>query len=106
MISAMSNPDIQFKLRLPAEIKARLEEAAEVGGRSLSAEIVYRLEQSFSHPQGPVGRELVSEVLGDLIERGIIEFTEGGSGLMSNLRKRLQQEPLEPLEDIPPKTRP
>ena len=43
----MNRPDQQFKLRLPVELKARLEESATAGGRSLTAEIVHRLEQSF-----------------------------------------------------------
>jgi hypothetical protein len=39
--------DIQFKLRLPADLKAKIEAAAEQGGRSLTAEVVRRLEISF-----------------------------------------------------------
>ncbi|MFK3846533.1 Arc family DNA-binding protein [Stenotrophomonas sp. NPDC078853] len=43
----MNIPDAQFKLRLPATLKERLDESAERSGRSLSAEIVHRLERSF-----------------------------------------------------------
>jgi len=43
----MSAPDTQFKLRLPAHLKQSLEQHADAAGRSLSAEIVHRLEQSF-----------------------------------------------------------
>lgn len=42
----MNSPDTQFKLRLPARLKQCLEQQADVAGRSLSAEIVHRLEQS------------------------------------------------------------
>lgn len=45
----MNSPDTQFKLRLPAELKAKLDDQAAAAGRSLSAEIVYRLELSFAH---------------------------------------------------------
>ena len=43
----MNTPDLQFKLRLPSELKAKLEDHANATGRSLSAEIVHRLERSF-----------------------------------------------------------
>ena len=39
--------EIQFKLRLPVELKTRLEAEAALGNRSLSAEITKRLEESF-----------------------------------------------------------
>lgn len=37
---------VQFKLMVPAELKARLEDAAHEARRSLSAEIIARLEES------------------------------------------------------------
>lgn len=43
----MTASDIQFKLRLPSALKDKLESAAEQAGRSLSNEIVRRLEDSF-----------------------------------------------------------
>ncbi|HFJ9613616.1 TPA: Arc family DNA-binding protein [Stenotrophomonas maltophilia] len=42
----MNTPDTQFKLRIPADLKARLEDASANAGRSLTAEIVTRLEWS------------------------------------------------------------
>lgn len=39
-------PGQQFKMRLPDELKVRLDAAAKAASRSTSAEIVYRLEQS------------------------------------------------------------
>lgn len=58
-ILGMSNQDVQFKLRLPALLKKRLEDAAERAGRSVSAELVHRLEQSFipsrREPPGTLG---------------------------------------------------
>lgn len=47
MIAAMKRSDPQFKLRLPTELKARLEKAAEASGLTLSSEIITRLQQSF-----------------------------------------------------------
>jgi uncharacterized protein (DUF1778 family) len=45
----MAREQPQVNLRLPAELKARLEEAAAANGRSLTAEMVYRL-QAAEHP--------------------------------------------------------
>lgn len=36
-----------FKIRLPAELKAKLEQSAADHGRSVTADILWRLEQSF-----------------------------------------------------------
>lgn len=44
----MARNDPQFNLRVPAELKIAVEEAAKKSGRSINAEAVYRLEQSFS----------------------------------------------------------
>lgn len=95
--------EMRTQLRMPAKLHGQLVAAAKKSGRSMNAEIVYRLEQGFSHPEGLVGRELVSDVLGFLVEHEIIKFTEGGSGLMTNLRARIQREQPVPGDEIPPK---
>lgn len=46
----MARTDQQFPLRLPPELKEKLENAAKESGRSKNAEAVYRLEQSFEQP--------------------------------------------------------
>lgn len=43
----MSRLDAQFKLRLPAALRDRLEQAAKAARRSLNAELLFRLEASF-----------------------------------------------------------
>ncbi|MFC0710727.1 Arc family DNA-binding protein [Azorhizophilus paspali] len=43
----MKQTDPQFKLRLPAELKARIDQAAADSHRSINAEIVARLAASF-----------------------------------------------------------
>jgi len=43
----MARTDPQANLRIPADLKERLEEAAQAGRRSLNAEIVARLQGSF-----------------------------------------------------------
>lgn len=43
----MSREDPQLKLRLPQELKERVEEAARQNRRSVNAELVARVEESF-----------------------------------------------------------
>ncbi|KAF1704042.1 Arc family DNA-binding protein [Pseudoxanthomonas suwonensis] len=77
------NADIpHFKIRLPRDLKAKLEEAAKSHGRSLTAEIVRRLEASFSFeiPSGlmvllqaearAAGRSLNAEIIQRLMGAG------------------------------------
>lgn len=42
----MAADDPKFIVRMPSDLKARVVEAARANGRSINAEIVYRLEQS------------------------------------------------------------
>jgi len=44
----MSRTDSQFKLRMPAALRAQIEQSAWAARRSLNAEIVIRLEASFA----------------------------------------------------------
>ncbi|MCJ9672916.1 MULTISPECIES: Arc family DNA-binding protein [unclassified Neorhizobium] len=49
----MSEDDrVQFKLMVPATLKARLEEVASANRRSLSAEMIARLEATLGRPTG------------------------------------------------------
>lgn len=48
----MARTDQQFPLRLPPELKEKLENACKESGRSKNAEAVYRLEQSFLETTG------------------------------------------------------
>lgn len=43
----MARTDPQFNLRVPQELKQQVEDAAKESGRSINAEAVYRLEESF-----------------------------------------------------------
>ena len=44
----MSREDHQMKIRIPDELKSRIEESAAKSGRSLNAEVVFRLERAYS----------------------------------------------------------
>jgi hypothetical protein len=49
---AMAREDPQMKIRLPEPLKERIEEAARESGRSMNAEIAWRLEESFNGKAG------------------------------------------------------
>ncbi|PJL15287.1 hypothetical protein B9Y66_09930 [Stenotrophomonas maltophilia] len=56
----------QFKLRLPVELMRRVEEEAERSGRSLSAEIVFRLTEAYS-PSDPEEGGAVTDIAAKLV---------------------------------------
>lgn len=46
----MVRDDQQLKVRLPANLKTRVEETAKIAGRSVNTEIVQRLRESLDGP--------------------------------------------------------
>ncbi|MDW5716179.1 Arc family DNA-binding protein [Pseudomonas aeruginosa] len=61
----MSHTDPQFKLRMPPALRARVEQAAKASMRSLNAELVFRVEQSFEGVE--VARVLSSNPINALL---------------------------------------
>lgn len=45
----MTKDDLHFRLRIPADLKAKVEEASEANRRSMTAEIIARLTASFDN---------------------------------------------------------
>lgn len=45
------SPMVQFKLNMPAKLRERLGDAADKSGRSLTAEVLARLEKSFENDE-------------------------------------------------------
>ncbi|WP_310067873.1 Arc family DNA-binding protein [Paraburkholderia caledonica] len=70
----MTREDPQMKLRLPPDLKDRLTEAATANNRSLNAEVVSRLQESFSNHTGRSGRvsehalDLFAEKVGQVLD--------------------------------------
>ena len=64
----MTKPDTSFKVRMPAELKALVEEAAEREGRSINAEIVQRLSLSFSQTPNPAAILGLTQVMNILTQ--------------------------------------
>ena len=66
----MSRTDPQFKLRMPPALRARVEQAAKASLRSLNAELVFRVEQSFEGVE-------VARVLSSNPINALLSFLEG-----------------------------
>lgn len=57
-----------YPLRMPTELRQRLEEAADASGRSMNAEIVTRLEQSLHGEHARLKREEVVAIVRATLE--------------------------------------
>lgn len=71
----MARNDPEFRLRLPEGLKTKIEEMAKNSQRSINAEIVARLEQSFSISQ--FDPERVAKDIEDLLKR-VSRLENGG----------------------------
>ena len=59
----MANDDVQTNLRIPGDLKDQLQASAETAGRSLSAEVAYRIGRAFELQAGLDKAVALSEVL-------------------------------------------
>ncbi|QIO48175.1 Arc family DNA-binding protein (plasmid) [Rhizobium leguminosarum bv. trifolii] len=57
----MSRGDPHFRLRIPEDLKREIETAARANSRTITSEVIYRLEQSF-HRSPTNKRGLVEEI--------------------------------------------
>jgi hypothetical protein len=64
----MSRDINPFGLRMPPELRERLEASSKASGRSMNAELVARLEQSFRVPTSDGVRELVLAIVDERLE--------------------------------------
>ncbi|MCC3344855.1 Arc family DNA-binding protein [Psychrobacter sanguinis] len=58
--------NVQFNLRVPEELKQKIDKASQESGRSINAEATYRLEQSFA--QGLTPSEHIEQLEKQLTE--------------------------------------
>jgi len=71
----MARDDLHFRLRIPEELKKRVSAAARANDRSITAEIIARLEDTFSPDDiNPADTDLV-DIISDLdrLKRRIIK---------------------------------
>ncbi|HCU2310642.1 TPA: Arc family DNA-binding protein [Klebsiella aerogenes] len=61
----MSREDPQFKLRLPADLKAKLDQRAKMNGRSINSELVQIVQNALSQPSPVAGYRSDAEKLAD-----------------------------------------
>ncbi|HEJ9030335.1 TPA: Arc family DNA-binding protein [Serratia marcescens] len=61
----MSRVDPQFKLRLPADLKAKLDQRAKMNGRSINAELVQIVQDAIAKPSPVSGYRNDAERLAD-----------------------------------------
>ncbi|MDZ7863356.1 Arc family DNA-binding protein [Acidovorax sp.] len=92
----MSRDDPQMKIRLPEEVKARIDAAAAEAGRSLNAEIVARLESSFEAAVGYVTKEQFEATL-----RNAVLNLEAEQFVTATVRKMLANNVVRMFEQIP-----
>lgn len=84
--------DPQFKLRMPAELKGAIESAASKNNRSMNAEIVARLEQSFRESaQDPLSSKETLEMIVNKLE---VLSTSSLDQVMNIYLKRFAKAPL------------
>ena len=63
----MSRADSQFKLRMPANLRTQVEAAARTANRSLNAEVVTRLQASFSEASAAAPAKCLDAFLSVLV---------------------------------------
>ncbi|MBV6816052.1 Arc family DNA-binding protein [Xanthomonas campestris pv. passiflorae] len=84
----MARNDPQVNIRLPAALKAELDKAAEKAGRSLTAEIVQRLEDSFR------AKPLTVQSLMPVVSAAYRSALETQRALRDQLRELTEEGPL------------
>ena len=68
------------RLRVPPELKQKIEESAEKNNRSQSAEMVARLEQSFDEPMAfdPADAEMVTKLVAQSMQGLLVALKDRG----------------------------
>ncbi|MDP3978329.1 MAG: Arc family DNA-binding protein [Pseudomonas sp.] len=86
----MTKPDLQVNFRMPADLKARLENASKENHRSLTSEVVARLEASFASDVQPAW---AAPDLGDITTRPepaeLIQMMEAMQSSLMAIQKQI-----------------
>ena len=88
----MARTDPQFNLRVPIELKQKVEDAAKESGRSINAEAVHRLEKSFDEPMvfNPNDAEAITQLVAKSMQELLLALSNqgvGGDQILSALRE-------------------
>jgi hypothetical protein len=79
----MAREDLHFRLRIPEDLKKQVEEAAQDNHRSMTAEIVARLEASFAKPDETGFDE---HELSEAVKKAVLEVVAGKVGPVLTVR--------------------
>ena len=74
-----STDENQLKLRITRALRGKLEQSAQKSGLTLNAEIIRRLEQSFTREDGEKSRHLLAQqsataAIEQMIDKGLVKF--------------------------------
>lgn len=95
----MSREDLHFRLRLPEQLKKRIEEEAAISCRSMTAEIVARLQASFhSTPTTLVGMFFLRDNGDTYLTGEIIAEINGGIYLLKP--DNMKDMPVDPPHEV------
>lgn len=75
----MSRDIAPFGVRMPTELKALVEAAAAANGRSINAEVVARLQESFTAPTLASAARMNIDSLAEAIAERVATRLQGGS---------------------------
>lgn len=78
-------PHTSFKLNIPLSLKDRLSEAAERSGRSLTSEIITRLQASLT-----LGDDLGLDFTRESVERLVIDLVQAETGPLDDRIRELE----------------
>ncbi|PWR24576.1 Arc family DNA-binding protein [Zavarzinia aquatilis] len=101
----MSREDLHFRLRIPPDLKNKIEAAATASHRSMTAEIVARLESTFGHPEAAttsIGASLLA-VVDALSDRDIVMLQFATKRLRDRRKKAAHLMDTEKVEKSKPK---
>lgn len=84
---------VQYKFMIPSGLKARLEEAAHNSRRSLSAEIIARLEHTLAAPTEQASRDATAANLYPLLVELVEAYQRGEQPVISFKRKQRPEKP-------------
>ncbi|MDR9774120.1 Arc family DNA-binding protein [Rhizobium hidalgonense] len=96
----IAQPQEKYVLRLPDGMRDRLKAAANLSGRSMNAEFVHRVEQSFAQSGDATVRTVIREMLGIIVEERAALREELRTRLAAEIAARPNDSPIDIINEI------